>query len=117
MCRETLLGQLTSYVRSIRDEFGSKSSSVLTIGGTDEPSGKNLPRVVNSVVWTRQLQAKVTDSLTTAEAMLGDLTGFQKFKTETVQFRDELKDYEREQFDSWSRHVLASINHSSEPLR
>lgn len=103
-------------MRSIRDEFGIKSSSS-SHEPSIQPSGKNLPRVVNNVVWTRQLQAKITDTLATTEALLGDLSGFHKFKTETVDFRDELKDYQREQFDSWSRHVLASINHPTEPLR
>lgn len=108
-------------MRSIHDEFGIRSSSSSHLPTSHDqptqPSGKNLPKVVNSVVWTRQLQAKITDTLATAEALLGDLSEFHKFKTETVDFRDELKDYQREQFDSWSRHVLASINHPSEPLR
>ncbi len=119
--RETLLGQLTGYVRSIRDEFSTKSASSSNIASGHEqqvqPSGKNLPRVVNSVVWTRQLGAKVSDTLSTAEALLGDLSGFQKFKAETSSFREELKDFQREQFDSWSRQVLVSIDHPSEPLR
>lgn len=121
LCRETLLGQLTGYVRSIRDEFATKSasSSNISLGPEQQvqPSGKNLPRVVNSVVWTRQLGAKISDTLSTAEALLGNLSGFQKFKTETSDFREELKDYQREQFDSWSRQVLVSIDHPSEPLR
>lgn len=76
-----------------------------------------MPKVVNNIVWTRQLEAKVSDTLATAEALLGDLSGFKKFQTETIELREELKDYQREQFDSWSRHVLAAADHPSEPLR
>ena len=76
-----------------------------------------MPKVVNNVVWTRQLEAKVSDTLATAEALLGDLSGFKKFQTETIELREELKDYQREQFDSWSRQVLAAVDHPSEPLR
>ena len=121
--RETLLGQLTGYVRSICDEFNTKSVNLSHhhIAGSSEqqtpPTGKNLPRVVNSIVWTRQLEAKVSDTLATAEALLGDLSGFQKFKGETGGLREELRDYQKEQFDSWSRQVLASMDHPSEPLR
>ena len=70
--RETLLGQLLGYVRSIADEFNTKSNPprqgkpVDSAGlGTAErqapPTGKNLPGVVNNIVWTRQLEAKVKE--------------------------------------------------------
>ena len=39
------------------------------------------------------------------------------FRRETTELREELKDYQREQFDGWSRHVLAAIDHPTEPLR
>ena len=76
-----------------------------------------MPEVVNNIVWTRQLEAKVGDTLSTAEVLLSDLNGFEGFKGETRELREELKDYQREQFDSWSRQILASIDHPSTPLR
>ena len=68
--RETLLGQLTGYIRSIRDDFTSKSpvsprhkrgdpASAAVAEQQAPPTGKNMPDVVNNVVWTRQLEAKV----------------------------------------------------------
>lgn len=73
--RETLLGQLTSYLRSLRDNYTTLTSSqshihTLTHGHGDPaqiaaaeklvpPTGKNMPQVVNNIVWTRQLEAKV----------------------------------------------------------
>ena len=134
VCRETLLGQLAGYLRSIRDEFSSKSSASTTnlynnkttlsdpaqIAAQEQqapPTGKNMPAVVNNIVWARQLESKVRDTLTTAEALLGNLSGFEAFQHEANEVKEELKDYQREQFDSWSRDVLTSISRSTESLR
>ncbi len=76
-----------------------------------------MPTVVNNIVWTRQLESKVRDTLTTAETLLGNLSGFEAFQHEANQVKEELKDYQREQFDSWSRDVLTSISRSTESLR
>ena len=51
--RETLLGQLQVYLKSIKDDFN------IRISDTGPPTGKNLPEVVNNIVWVRQLEAKV----------------------------------------------------------
>ena len=69
--RETLLGQLLGYVRSISEEFNTKSNppkrgkavDSAGLGAAERqapPTGKNLPGVVNNIVWTRQLEAKVS---------------------------------------------------------
>ena len=64
------MGQLSSYIKSLREEFtnhyiGSPahhSQHQLQQGYQDQetpPTGKNLPEVVNNIVWARQLEAKV----------------------------------------------------------
>ena len=80
------------------------------------PTGKNMPDVVNNIVWCRQLEAKTGDIVTTAEHLLGELAGFERFQREANELKDELRSYQREQVDSWSRQVLAAIDHPSEPL-
>ena len=60
---------------------------------------------------------QVMDTLSTAEALLGELAGFSSFRTEASELREELRDYQKEQVNSWSRQVLAAIDHPSEPLR
>ena len=60
---------------------------------------------------------QVSDTLTTAEVLLGDLAGFESFSNEGRGLGEELREYQREQLDQWSRQTLAAINHSSEPLR
>jgi len=52
--RETLLGQLTILIRQMQDDFNQRAS-----GHKEAPKGKNLPELVNSIVWVRQLEAKV----------------------------------------------------------
>ncbi|XP_070553238.1 cytoplasmic dynein 2 heavy chain 1-like isoform X2 [Ptychodera flava] len=108
--RETLLGQLQVYVKTIRDDFITRTSD-----GTS-PSGKNLPEVVNNIVWVRQLEAKVDDTLKTAKAILGDLSGFKKFNRDATDLADELQQWRRDQFDNWSRDMLAAIDDPYKPL-
>ena len=52
-CRETLLGQLQVYLKTLKDDFNVRTSE------SSPPTGKNLPEVVNNIVWVRQLEAKV----------------------------------------------------------
>ena len=68
--RETLLGQLSAYIKSLKDDFttlytgsAAHSSQPHPQQRSDEtpPTGKNLPEVVNNIVWARQLEAKVWD--------------------------------------------------------
>ena len=59
--RETLLGQLTVYVKGIRDDFISKTQNSYSGGkdGGGPPQGRNMPEIVNNIVWVRQLDSKV----------------------------------------------------------
>ena len=52
--RETLLGQLNVYIKQLRDDFVQRTG-----GSKAPPKGKNLPEMVNNVVYVRQLEAKV----------------------------------------------------------
>ena len=131
LCRETLLGQLAGYIRSIRQEFNTKSSSshlyqkttptdpaqLAALEQQSPPTGKNMPTVVNNIVWARQLESKVRDTLATAETLLGSLSGFEGFQREANELKEELKEYQKNQFDEWSRDILTSISHPTEPLR
>lgn len=58
--RENLLGQLNVYIKQYRDEFQQISSGT---GSIRLPTGKNLPEIVNKIVWARQLQARVRNNL------------------------------------------------------
>ena len=57
MCsaRETLLGQLSVFLKQTRDDFMQKTNA----GGKGIPKGKNVPEAVNNISWVQQLIAKV----------------------------------------------------------
>ena len=46
-----------------------------------------------------------------------DLSAFQSFVHEATELKDELHDYQKEQFDGWSRMTLAAIDDKSQALR
>ncbi|OBS69904.1 hypothetical protein A6R68_01554 [Neotoma lepida] len=76
-------------------------------------SGKNLSEVVNNIVWVRQLELKVDDTIKIAEALLSDLSGFRSFHRSAEDLLDQFKLYEQEQFDDWSREVQSGLSDSS----
>ncbi|XP_022103094.1 cytoplasmic dynein 2 heavy chain 1-like isoform X1 [Acanthaster planci] len=108
--RETLLGQLQVYLKTIKDDFNTR------ITDTSPPTGKNLPEVVNNIVWVRQLEAKVEETSSVAEALLKDLSGFSRFRRSAGDLVDELRNWRQEQFDNWSREMLAAIEDPKKPL-
>ncbi|XP_013392185.1 cytoplasmic dynein 2 heavy chain 1, partial [Lingula anatina] len=109
--RETLLGQLTVFIKQIRDDFTQRTS-----GDKAPPKGKNMPEVVNCIVWVRQLEAKVEETNIIAEALLGDLSGFHNFRKDLCDLLDELRSWRQDQFDEWSRDMQSQIEDSGKPL-
>ena len=53
--RETLLGQLSTFIKQTRDNFMQKTHG----GSKGIPKGKNVPEAVNNISWVQQLIAKV----------------------------------------------------------
>uniref|UniRef100_H2M4S9 Cytoplasmic dynein 2 heavy chain 1 n=1 Tax=Oryzias latipes TaxID=8090 RepID=H2M4S9_ORYLA len=106
--REMLLARLLDYNKGTNSNFencchggpGDKSGPL---------SGRNLPEVVNKVVWVRQLTHKVEDSVRIAKALLSDLSGFKTFVHFCDDLSEVLKAYEQEQFEDWSRDILSGL--------
>ena len=61
--------------------------------------------------------AQATETLVTAESLLGDLGGFASFKQEATSLQEELKEYQHDQFDGWSRDMLAAIDDPQQSIR
>ncbi|XP_026994578.2 cytoplasmic dynein 2 heavy chain 1 isoform X2 [Tachysurus fulvidraco] len=107
--RETLLTRLLDYCRGLRADFDGRSHGVP--GEKTGPlAGRNLPEVVNNIVWVRQLLMKVEDSLKMAEALLSDLPGFRAFVRFSDEVLEQLRAYEQEQFDDWTRDLIAGLS-------
>ncbi|KAG8136946.1 hypothetical protein E2320_005491 [Naja naja] len=102
--RETLLAKLQGAVKDYQTDFETRCHG--TPGDASGPlAGKNLSEVVNNIVWVRQLELKVDDAIKIAEALLSDLSGFQNFRQIADDLLEQLKMYEQEQFDDWSRDI------------
>ncbi|KFP28061.1 Cytoplasmic dynein 2 heavy chain 1, partial [Colius striatus] len=113
--RETLLARLQDYVKDCQTDFETRCHGVP--GDVSGPlSGKNLSEVVNNIVWVQQLELKVDDAIRLAEALLSDLSGFQTFHQSADSFLEQLKVYEQEQFDDWSRNIQSELSNPKSGL-
>lgn len=56
-----MLGQLTVYIKGIRDDFITRTQNSYSGSkdGSGPPKGRNMPEIVNNIVWVRQLDSKV----------------------------------------------------------
>ncbi|KAF1521633.1 Cytoplasmic dynein 2 heavy chain 1, partial [Eudyptes sclateri] len=113
--RETLLARLQDYVKDYQTDFETRCHGVP--GAVSGPlSGKNLSEVVNNIVWVRQLELKMDDAIKLAEVLLSDLSGFQTFHQSADSFLEQLKVYEQEQFDDWSRNIQSELSNPKSGL-
>ncbi|XP_038617598.1 cytoplasmic dynein 2 heavy chain 1 [Tachyglossus aculeatus] len=107
--RETLLARLVDSVKDFRADFDYRCHGAP--GELSGPlSGRNLSEVVNNIVWVRQLELKVDDTIKIAEALLSDLSGFRSFRRSADDLLEQFKTYEQEQFDDWSRDIQAGLS-------
>ncbi|XP_071990308.1 cytoplasmic dynein 2 heavy chain 1 isoform X1 [Engystomops pustulosus] len=107
--RETLLARLVDYIKEIRSDFEARCHG--SPGDSSGPlTGKNLPEVVNNIVWVRQLHMKVEDSVKIAEALLQDLSGYQTFHKDSGEQLEQFREYEQEQFSEWSREIQSGLS-------
>lgn len=59
---------------------------------------------------------KVDNAIKLAEALLSDLSGFQSFHQSADSFLEQLKVYEQEQFDDWSRDIQSELSNPKSGL-
>ncbi|XP_057314672.1 cytoplasmic dynein 2 heavy chain 1-like isoform X2 [Hydractinia symbiolongicarpus] len=111
--RETLLGQLQEHVKNLKADFHAKSTYAK---GEGPPKGLNMSDMINHVVWARQLQAKVKELLKSAENLLGDTSSFEKFKKFCSAFIEEVTAYMKENYESWVKDTIESIDDTEQPL-
>ncbi|XP_037092634.1 cytoplasmic dynein 2 heavy chain 1-like [Pollicipes pollicipes] len=100
--REMLLGQLLEFVKTTQQNFRNQQ-------GTGPRKILDVPQVVNNIYWARHIESKAKDIEKTGDALLSDLNGYSGLKKDTTQLLDELQEYHREQFDSWSKDTMEMI--------
>ncbi|XP_030632529.1 cytoplasmic dynein 2 heavy chain 1 [Chanos chanos] len=106
--RQNLLAKLLDYVKGLRNDFESRCH-----GAPGEksgpPTGRNLPEVVNNIVWVQQLLLKVGDCIKLCEALLADLSGLHSLLRFSDELQENLRAYAQEQFDDWSHDILRNL--------
>jgi dynein heavy chain 2 len=120
--REDLLGKLSEFIAKERKGFRDVGASRRLHG---------IPITVNNIYFVRQLEAKVNDIAKTGtyrifldlaayayrlceqtelgKLLLSDLSTWESLKATLQDFLDEMTEYQREQFDSWSRDNIQDI--------
>ena len=106
--RENLLGKLSNYISKERKNFTN-------IGPDREIFG--IPKTINNIYFVRQLEGKIKDILKTGGLLLFDLGSWAAMKNELDDFIQEMTEYRKEQFDSWTRDNLHQIENDDLSLQ
>ena len=111
--RQLLLTKLRQYVDDVREEFGNgggDGSGKGGAGGGVMPAGKNMPEVVNEVVWCKQLAARVEEVVQSCDVLLGDIGGeVDTFISDTSTLLEELKAYQTQHFETWVQTASSAL--------
>ncbi|XP_037123246.1 cytoplasmic dynein 2 heavy chain 1 isoform X1 [Syngnathus acus] len=106
--RDTLMARLLDYNKGLKTDFESRCH-----GNPGEKAGplmgRNLSDVVNKIIWVQHIIHKVEDCVRISEALLSDLSGFKGFVHFCDDFLENLRAYEQEQFEEWSRDLLSGL--------
>ncbi|KAJ3390612.1 Cytoplasmic dynein 2 heavy chain 1 [Lobulomyces angularis] len=98
--KEILLSQLTIKLKSTSAELKEFSQI------SKESKGKNLPLIVNNLVWATQSLLKVEETNQLVGFLIGQNTNFQKQSLELDQL---LQNYKKDQFEEWSQETLQEL--------
>jgi len=118
--RDTLLVKLSERVDSLRADFDHKQNRVENDDAADEDrknqAGRNMPGVVNTIVWVRQVTDRVTQTMKTCKQLLADLPRMEGFGETCKNFLEELSDYEKELFTTWQEEVVDRMQDDDDPI-
>ena len=113
--RSSLLTELISYIGKIAEDFDSKSGSS---GINKPPLVNNMSRIVNDIVWARQLSSsKVISTQKVAENLFQDLDSIDEFRNACRDLASDIKDYEKKQFNKWMGEIENLMNDKNESLQ
>lgn len=94
-----MLTQLNSYVAKLGTDFESKADPK----SVDRPPlVNNMSRVVNDIVWARQLESsKILSIQKVAEGLFADLDGINEFRNTCRDLVNDIREYEKRNFNKW----------------
>ncbi|XP_071452948.1 cytoplasmic dynein 2 heavy chain 1 [Hetaerina americana] len=113
--RENLLVSLMDYVNSVEIEL--RKSETHHSSSAAPLSLPHMPRVVSSIYWARQLEAKVVDVDATSSKILSDLNGYRDLQVKVSEVLKDLREYSQNQFDEWVQDIMYEMQQKVLSLR
>ena len=101
--REILLGKISEYVQVERRSFNDEEH------GTRWKS-ENFSRPVSNIYFTNHSEARFRDVIKTGDMILVDLTSWPTLKEDINSFIDEIKSFQKDQFDSWCSEYIDELD-------
>ena len=108
--REILLGKISEYVQTEKKSFHDEEH------GTRWNS-PNFSRPVSNIYFTQHSEARFRDVIKTGDMILVDLTSWPALKADINNFIDEIKSYQKDQFENWSSSFLDELQTGDLSLR
>ena len=112
--RVSLLTELISYVKNLSADFESKSDHR---SADKPPLVNNMSRVVNDIVWARQLMSsKVISIQKVAEGIFSDLEEIEEFRSTCRDLVADIKEFEKRTFNKWLVDIQNLLKNKKESL-
>ena len=117
--RDNLLAKLSEKINGLKSEFEQKSrreAENVTSGDIEDrrlQAGRNMPAVLNNLIWARQLSRKIEYICNSGRILLSDLSSFEHFSVLCNGLLSEIHEYETETFGVWVQDVQDTIGQVS----
>lgn len=110
--RTLLLEALRGYSNDMKGDFEARTGQLLGEEGNNEiiPQGHNFSKVINGIIWVRQLSGKLKRVLMVSGNFLEDLEGFHLLKSEIEGVCKGMLEFEKEQFEDWKDEIMRLLS-------
>jgi dynein heavy chain 2 len=116
--RSQLLEALHLYANRVKDDFEARTGQILdSISGSESiPQGHNFSKVVNSIIWVRQLSGKLKRLFNISSGLFEDLKAFADLSENIQSICKNMQEYETEQFDIWRLEISGLLSKEDNSL-
>ncbi|CAI4230143.1 unnamed protein product [Auanema sp. JU1783] len=108
--REALLGRLSAMLSSKEREINDKLANI------DLKSHAYLTEVASKIVWIRQQLTQISNVKTLAMTILDDLKDYDQLIKSLTSFQERMTVAEQENYDTWCRETIQSIEDSGDSI-
>ena len=105
-----MLTQVSERVKSLSSNFDERSTKL------DIPSNRNATEIANQIMWTRQQEARLRDTINMATAILNDLPQTAGIVARAEELIARVLVFRKDQYDSWCREVIEAIEDRNSPI-